>query len=368
MIKINTKELIQSLKIHSKFIDTKGINPSLSGILLKMKSKKIVIVSSDSMVSCQTLIEHDSFLDEEKDFLVKGAFLYNIVNKISSDEIKVSYLEGNKFSVDAKNYSSEINSMESELFPQIDFSYEEMKKYRISSEIINDITHNITKTSLRDVNKIDVLNGVNITSKEGKLRATCTDSFKLLTNEYEINIEDINLNINSKTLEDIVSLINENEDLEFYTDERKICWKIKNTIIQTKLIDGIYPDTSRIINSPQERFIKVKKTEIVDALQRGLVMVSGDKVPIVKLGIEGENLSIYFKNNGIGNSYEKMEIENTSDIRIEIAFNSNYLLTILSAFKEEEVSIIINGEYKPIILKQENAPNLIGLVAPIPIS
>jgi DNA polymerase III subunit beta len=368
MIKINTKELIQSLKVHSKFIDTKGINPSLSGILLKMKSNKIIVISSDSMVSCQTIIEHDSFLEEEKDFLVKGTFFYNIVNKINSDEIKISYLEGNKFSVDAKNYSSEINSMESELFPHIDFSYEEMKKYKIKNEIINDITHNITKTSLRDPNKIDVLNGVNLISKNRRLRATCTDSFKLLTNEYENDIEDINLNINSKTLEDIVSLINENEDLEFYTDERKISWKINKTIIQTKLIDGIYPDTSRIINSPQERFIKVKKNDIVDALQRGLVMVSSDKVPIVKLGIEEETLSIYFKNNGIGNSYEKMQIENPSDIRIEIAFNSNYLLTILSAFKEEEVLIMINGEYKPIILKQENTPNLIGLVAPIPIS
>lgn len=368
MIKISTKELIQSLKIHSKFIDTKGINPSLSGILIKMKSNKVIIISSDSIVSCQTTIEHGAFLEEEKDFLVKGTFFYNIVNKINSEEIKISYLEGNKFSLDAKNYSSEINSMESELFPDIDFAYEEMKKYKIKSEIIKDITNNITKTSLRDPNKIDVLNGVNLISKNGRLRATCTDSFKLLTNEYESDIEEINLNINSKTLEDIFSLMDENQELEFYTDERKISWKINQTIIQTKLIDGIYPDTSRIINSTQERLIKINRNGLVEALQRGLVIVSSDKVPIVKLNIEGENLIIYFKNNGIGNSYEKIDIENPSDIRIEIAFNSNYLLTVLSAFKDTDVLLTINGEYKPIILKQENIPNLIGLVAPIPIS
>lgn len=368
MIKLNTKELLSALKNHSKFIDNKGINPSLSGILIRMKNNKIEILSSDSLVSCKTVILHNEVIEEEKDFLVKATFFYNIVNKINSEEIKLSFLEGNKFSIDAKNYSSEINSMETELFPEIDFSYEDLKKYKIRKDIVFDITHNLSKTSLRDPNRIDVLNGVNLVCKNNKLRVTCTDSFKLLTNEYETDIEDLNLNINAKTLEDVVTLIEEEKDLEFFTDERKIVWKINDTIIQTKLIDGIYPDTTRLINSANEKIIKLKKNEIVDAIQRGTVIVSNDKVPVMRIKIDGEEMSVVFKNNGIGNSFEKINIENNYDIQIEMAFNANYFNTILSAFKDDEIIISINGEYKPVILKQDKALNLIGLVAPIPIS
>ncbi|MCI8446700.1 MAG: DNA polymerase III subunit beta, partial [Bacilli bacterium] len=67
----------------------------------------------------------------------------------------------------------------------------------------------------------------------------------------------------------------------------------------------------------------------------------------------------------IGNVEDKVEIINTSDEEINIAFSSKYMMDALKAFDAEDVQLLFNGDVKPIIIKNIDIDDLIQLILPI---
>ena len=67
----------------------------------------------------------------------------------------------------------------------------------------------------------------------------------------------------------------------------------------------------------------------------------------------------------IGNVTEKINLLNTIENNITIAFSSKYMMDALKAFDCEEIELMFNGEIRPIILKNPDSNDLIELIVPI---
>ena len=56
-----------------------------------------------------------------------------------------------------------------------------------------------------------------------------------------------NITIPKLSLDEISKIIEKDELIELYVSERKVLFVFDKNIIQTRLIDGSYPDTARLI-------------------------------------------------------------------------------------------------------------------------
>ena len=60
-----------------------------------------------------------------------------------------------------------------------------------------------------------------------------------------------NITIPQKSLDEISKIIERDEMIEMYVSDRKVLYVFDNNIIQTRLIDGTFPDTNRDVYKRQ---------------------------------------------------------------------------------------------------------------------
>ena len=67
----------------------------------------------------------------------------------------------------------------------------------------------------------------------------------------------------------------------------------------------------------------------------------------------------------IGNVEEKVEILESNNFDIKIAFSSKYMMDALKSLDCDFINLQFNGEVKPIIIKNPDSDDLIQLILPI---
>lgn len=131
------------------------------------------------------------------------------------------------------------------------------------------------------------------------------------------------------------------------------------------VIDGVFPDTSRII--PMELPTQITLVDTVqfsgikDAIARVKVALetaklSGDVRRLAYLDKVGQSARITVDNEGSSVTFSAILTADNYGQDASVAFNAEYLLNALNVFKDagsNRVIIGITGEYSPIVLRDE---------------
>ena len=133
----------------------------------------------------------------------------------------------------------------------------------------------------------------------------------------------------------------------------------------SRLINGNYPDTSKLIPEEFEIELLVNLDNFYNSIDRASLLTNeADKNTI---NFESNNNVVKISSNipEIGNVEEKIEVKNIKNKDIKIAFSSKYMMDAIKSLDCEEVKLLFNGDIKPIILKNPETDNLIQLILPI---
>ena len=145
----------------------------------------------------------------------------------------------------------------------------------------------------------------------------------------------------------------------------KIIFKFNEIIFMSKLINGNFPDTSKLIPNEFEIITEVSINDYFNAIDRASLLTSEEEKNIINLKLNKENMTICSNIPEIGNVEENLMVKNKKGEKIDISFSSKYMMDAIKSFESEEIEILFNGEIKPIILKNPNSDDLIQLIVPI---
>ena len=135
--------------------------------------------------------------------------------------------------------------------------------------------------------------------------------------------------------------------------------------MMSRLINGTYPDTSKLIPTSFETTMKVKLNDLYNAIDRASLLTNESDKNTIKLEAEGDYIKLSSNIPEIGNVEEKVGLIDSSVNGFKIAFSSKYMMDALKSFDGDEVEMLFNGEVKPIILKSTESDDLIQLILPI---
>ena len=155
----------------------------------------------------------------------------------------------------------------------------------------------------------------------------------------------------------------EKENLELHIFENKILFKYKEILFLSRLLSGTYPATSAII--PQEFGVSVKCScnGLFEMIDRASLLTSDRDKNTIKLVLKDNELIISSNSPEIGKVEEKMLVESSD--KIEISFSSKYMLDSIKSFETDDITLFMNSDNSPIIIKSEEDDSLIQLVLPI---
>jgi len=366
--KIKKEILNENLNNVSKALSNKNIIPILSGIKFELKEEGLYLIATDDDITIQSFIEKENSIEifELGSIIIPGRYFIDIVRKIPTEEINLE-TDGLILNITTKTSQYNLNGMHYNDFPERTL---ELIKSPIvlSSKIIKNIV-NQTSFSVSNQESRPILTGINLLINKDLLECVATDSYRLSKKILKLDnkfTDKINIVIPGKNLIELSKILDEKEtNVEIHIFSNNILFKFSNILFQSRLLNGTYPDTSKLIKEEHILKITTNLEELYNVIDRASLLTNEKEKNVVKMDVFENELIISSTSLEIGNIEEKMSIEKDSKENIKIAFSSKYMMEALKSFKSEKIDIYLSGEIKPIILKEQENDSLIQLILPI---
>lgn len=366
-IRIKQNILMEQLNYVIKGISGKNIIPILNCIKLELNNNGLYLMSTDNEIAIKTFIDKKDIEEiiETGDLIVSGKLFYEIIRKLNNEIINIEELVDCKLSIYTNNSSFTLNSNNSNEFPDLELE-EKNNPVIINQKIFkNIINQTIFATSFQESRP--VLTGINFKFLKDKLECTATDSYRLAKKIVEIkNDNEYNIIIPTRNLNELIRMFNnEEENLELHIFDNKIVFKFSNIIMLSRIINGSYPDTSKLIPTDFSLIVKINLKNFYNAIDRASLLTNESDKNTIKFETNKNNVIISSNIPEIGYVEENLEIEKNNKEELKIAFSSKYMMDALKSLECEYINIMFNGDVKPIILKNTDSEDLIQLILPI---
>lgn len=372
---IDREVLLENLNVISRGLPSKSPMPILTGIKLDVTNTDLYMTSSNTDISVETFVSDASLkVIKPGKTVVPGRFFIDIVRKINSKQINLCLIDDKILEIKADRGEYKLHIMDPLDYPNIDFVSLENPLSLPAEQVKNLIKQTSFATATSE--KKPILTGVHLTLDGTKLTATATDSFRLSQSILEIeNYRPFSITIPNKSLDELAKAIdNFNEAITLYFSSNKLLVKFKNVLFQTRLLDGNYPDTSRLIPISFPIILKFNKDELLEAIERVSLLSPREKMSsnelsysIIKLSVSKEqNIIISTTNASIGDALEELiPIDTQMNKPITIGFSSRYLIEALRSFESTEIALNCSEGIRPFVVTGEKDPNLTQLILPV---
>jgi len=215
------------------------------------------------------------------------------------------------------------------------------------------------------------LNGVylHVSDADGGkvLRAVATDGHRLARIDAglpEGASEMPGVIVPRKTVGELRKLLDDDDaEIAVSVSETKIRFATPTISLTSKVIDGTFPDYTRVIPSGNTRKLEVDAAEFAKAVDR-VATVSSERSRAVKLALDEDRLVLSVNSPDSGAAEEELAVA-YGDERLEIGFNAKYLLEIASQVDRENAVFMFNSAGDPTLMREGNDTSAIYVVMPM---
>ncbi len=167
-----------------------------------------------------------------------------------------------------------------------------------------------------------------------------------------------------KTVGEMRKLLDDDEaQIAVSVSETKVRFATPDITLTSKVIDGTFPDYTRVIPQGNTRRLEVDAAEFAQAVDR-VATVSSERSRAVKLQLEDDRLILSVNAPDSGAAEEELAVA-YGDERLEIGFNAKYLLEIASQVDRENAVFMFNSSGDPTLMREGNDQSAVYVVMPM---
>lgn len=132
-------------------------------------------------------------------------------------------------------------------------------------------------------------------------------------------------------------------------------------VLTSKLIDGTFPDYSRVIPTGNDKLLKLDPRSFYEGVDR-VATIATEKTRAVKMALENDKVTLSVTSPDNGTAAEELPADYSAQ-GFEIGFNANYLKDILGQIEGDTVELHLADAGAPTLIRQdEKAPALYVLM------
>ncbi|MGF9710780.1 DNA polymerase III subunit beta [Paenibacillus naphthalenovorans] len=366
--------LNESIGHVSKAISSRTTIPILNGIKIDVDSSGMILTASDTDISIQSFIPAEDNeiqvidLKQSGSVVLPSKFFVEIIRKLPAQQVEIEVKD--HFQTTIRSGSSEIQfvGLDPEEYPIMP-GIEENKRIQIPSDLLKTMIKQ-TSFAVSTNEATPVLTGILWTITDGKLKFTACDRHRLASRETNIDTEEgmtlNNVTISGKTLNELAKILpDQNTLIDVVFAENQVLFQINSILFYTRILEGTYPDTSKLIPQFYQTEIVVNTNELIDAIDRAYLLSREDKSNIVKLMmLEDQSIEISSTSSELGKVTEELMTSSMKGELLRISFNSKYMLDALKVMDSEQIHIGFTGAMQPIIIRPNENSSLLQLILP----
>lgn len=370
-VTLNRAVFIQELATVQRAISTKTTIPILTGVKIELKESGLVLTGSNADISIETILDKDNEkagmdIASTGAIVLQARFFSEIVRKLPEDTFTLEVIENNQVSITSGKANFIVNGLDADNYPHLPI-VERTNEMTLSVELLNQLISE-TVFAVSQHESRPILTGVHFVLENQKLLAVATDSHRL--SQRIIPMEQggaFNIVIPGKSLVELSrSLGDKEEDVEISIMENQVLFKTKNMLFYSRLLEGNYPDTNRLIPTSFNTEIEFNVPAFLAAIERASLLSHEGRNNIVRLSITEENVILYGNSPEVGKVEEDLNYEKVTGEPLDISFNPDYMKAALRAFGDMSITIKFISPVRPFTLEPAAGEgDFIQLITPV---
>jgi DNA polymerase-3 subunit beta len=167
-----------------------------------------------------------------------------------------------------------------------------------------------------------------------------------------------------KTVGELRRLLEDDDAMiKVSVSETKVRFAGPELTLTSKVIDGAFPDYTRVIPVGNTRRLEVDAAEFASAVDR-VATVSSERSRAVKLALDEDRLILSVNAPDSGAATEELAVAYGAE-PLEIGFNAKYLTEIAGQVDRENAVFLFNGSGDPTLVREGDDESAVYVVMPM---
>ncbi|BCC15232.1 DNA polymerase III subunit beta [Bacillus cereus] len=367
--------LVRSVQDVMKAVSSRTTIPILTGIKVVATEEGVTLTGSDADISIESFIPVEENgkeiveVNQSGSIVLQAKYFSEIVKKLPKETVEISVESHLMTKITSGKSEFNLNGLDSAEYPLLP-QIEEHHVFKIPTDLLK---HMIRQTvfAVSTSETRPILTGVNWKVYNSELTGIATDSHRLALRKAKIEgIADefqANVVIPGKSLNELSKILDESEEMvDIVITEYQVLFRTKHLLFFSRLLEGNYPDTTRLIPAESKTDIFVNTKEFLQAIDRASLLARDGRNNVVKLStLEQAMLEISSNSPEIGKVVEEVQCEKVDGEELKISFSAKYMMDALKALDSTEIKISFTGAMRPFLIRTVNDESIIQLILPV---
>jgi DNA polymerase III subunit beta len=373
---INRDRLVHSVNDVMKAVSSRTTIPILTGIKITATYEGVTLTGSDSDISIESTIptEQNGFenvkVETPGSIVLQAKFFSEIVKKLPQDEVHITVEDRFSTKIESGTAEFNLNGLDPEEYPHLPQLTEE-KVFRLPTDLLK---HMIRQTvfAVSTSETRPILTGVNWKLENNELTCVATDSHRLALRKAPTTTEHTDLTFSNvvipgKSLNELNKILDDtNELVDIVVTENQVLFKAEHLLFFSRLLEGNYPDTSKLIPDENKTNMMVSTKEFLQAIDRASLLAKEGRNNVVKLStLDGNMIEISSNSPEIGKVFEQIECSSIDGEDLKISFSAKYMIDALKAVESTDIKISFTGAMRPFVLRPDGDTTVLQLILPV---
>ncbi|HET9388810.1 MAG TPA: DNA polymerase III subunit beta [Steroidobacteraceae bacterium] len=356
------EDLLAPLQSVIGVVERRQTMPVLANVLLSARDGKLSLTGTDLEV--ELVASGEVTVQQGGDITVPGRKLLDIFRSLPEKVSVTLTSEGERISVRAGRSRFTLSSLPAAEFPLV----EEINAQQTLSVAQGEFRRLIDKThfSMAQQDVRYYLNGLLLETDGSSLRAVATDGHRLALCEMALEGKartNQQVIVPRKGVLELQRILGTEGTIELAIGTNHVRAQIGTIRFTSKLIDGRFPEYSRVIPSSPARRVEADRELLRQSLQRTAIL-SNEKYRGIRLTARPELLIIQAHNPEQEEAEDQVEVAYQGE-EVEIGFNVNYLLDALGAIESDKVEIGLTDSNSSCLIHAPGVTNTRYVVMPM---
>ena len=347
---IDRMSLLRPLGHVQSVVERRNTIPILANVVLRAEEGELSLTATDmdmdiaTEVGCSVMTAGTTTLSAH--------LLYDIARKLPDGaEVEIAVNDGHAM-VSAGRSSFRLPTLPVEDFPAIS-SNELPVNFSLTAADMRDLI-DTTRFAISTEETRYYLNGIYIHKAEsGELCAVATDGHRLAMTRQALPsgaAQMPSIILPRKAVSELRKLLDDFDgDVLVGLSETRAEFRFGVVRLTSKLIDGTFPDYTRVIPVGNDRIMQVDVSAFSAAVDR-VSTIASEKSRSVKMGLRSGVLTLSASNTDASSATEELEVSYDGP-EMEIGFNARYLLDIAGQVNSDMVEFALADQGSPSLVR-----------------
>jgi DNA polymerase-3 subunit beta len=368
-ISIERSDLLKAVAQAQSVVERRNTIPILANVLIEAEGSDVTFRATD--LDIEVVDKAPAQVERAGATTVSATTLHEIVRKLADGALVTLTADSaaGRLTVEAGRSNFSLATLPREDFPVM-ASSEYASNFSVPAPVLRRLFDK-SKFAISTEETRYYLNGVymHVSDSDGGkvLRCVATDGHRLARIDADLpegGTDMPGVIVPRKTVGEMRKLLDDDDMIiAVSVSETKVRFATPNITLTSKVIDGTFPDYTRVIPQGNTRKMEVDAADFAKAVDR-VATVSSERSRAVKLQLDEDRLVLSVNAPDSGAAEEELAVA-YNDEPLEIGFNAKYLLEIASQVDRENAVFMFNSSGDPTLMREGNDHSAVYVVMPM---